>query len=98
MRGHVRKRGQRWCVVIDLGRDTATGARKRKWYSGYPTKAAAEDARIELLGKQQRGENIDPDKTPLGAYVTEWLNGRVDELRPLSVTQYASVIRNHIHG
>jgi hypothetical protein len=48
-----------------------------------------------LLGKQC-GEVIDPDKTPLGEYLTGWLDGRVDELTPLSVTQYRSVVKIHV--
>jgi hypothetical protein len=39
---------------------------------------------------------IDPDKSPLGEYLTTWLDGRIDELAPLSVTQYRSVVKNHV--
>jgi integrase len=92
----VRKRGRTWAIVIDVGRDPETGKRKQKWESGFKSKSEADDKLIELLGKKQRGEVIDPDKTPLCEYLTKWLDGRVDELAPLSVTQYRSVIRNHI--
>ena len=35
MRGHVRKRGERWAFVVELGRDPATGKRRQKWVSGF---------------------------------------------------------------
>lgn len=98
MRGHVRKRGSKWCVVLDTGRDTETGKRKQKWFSGYRTKDEAEEALVDLLGKQLRGESIDPDSTPVADYLNAWLDGRVGNLAPLSVTQYRSVIRNHVTG
>ena len=34
MRGSVVKKNDRWYVVIE-DRDPATGARKRRWHSGY---------------------------------------------------------------
>ena len=95
MRGHIRKRGNKWCVVVDGGRD-ADGRRRQKWFSGYRTKGDAEDALVTILGRVQRGETVDPDRTPLSEYLGERLKGRRGELAPLSVTQYASMIRTHI--
>lgn len=96
MRGHVRRRGSKWCVVVDAGR-TDEGKRKQKWFSGYRTEREAEDALVEILGKQRLGLTIDPDMTPVVDYVDSWLESRT-QLAPLSVTQYRSVIRNHIRG
>lgn len=38
MKGHVRKRGSKWCFVLDLGKDETTGKRQQKWFSGFATK------------------------------------------------------------
>jgi integrase len=92
MRGHVRKRGRSWSVVVDVGRDD-TGKRRQKWVSGFKTKGEADDALVDLLGKVRRGEVIDPDTTPLSEYLTAWLDGRTGELAPLSVTQKARSAR-----
>ena len=97
MKGSIRKRASgRYAVVFDIGRDRATGRRKQKMISGFETKSAAEDALVDLLGKSKRGEMIDPDLTPLADYLKAWIDGRVDELAPLSITQYRSVVRNHV--
>ena len=95
MRGHVRKRGKTWSIVVDNARDE-NRKRRQKWLAGYRTKGEAEDALVDLLGKRNRGETIDPDLTPLADYLTEWIDGRTGELAPLSVTQYRSVVRVHI--
>ena len=98
MRGSVVKRASgRYAVVLDTGRDPATGKRKQKWVSGFATKSAADEHLVDLLSRQNRGEIIDPDLTPLADYLTAWLEAR-DDLAPLSVTQYRSVIRNHFAG
>lgn len=38
MKGHIRKRGNKYCIVIDIGPDPETGKRRQKWFSGYKTK------------------------------------------------------------
>ena len=51
MRGHVRRRGDSWCVVVDLPRSPITGKRRQKWHSGYRTKREAETAVADILTK-----------------------------------------------
>jgi integrase len=84
--------------VLDNGRDPETGKRRQKWVSGYRTKDEAEDALVDLLGKRKLGLTIDPDMTPLADYLDGWLDGRASKLALLSVTQYRSMIRNHVRG
>jgi integrase len=95
MRGHVRKRGTKWSIVVDGGRD-ADGQRLQKWFSGYRTRGAAEDALVTILGRIQRGETIDPDSTPFAEYLRQHLQSRRGQLAPLTVTQYESMTRVHI--
>ena len=33
MKGHIRKRGNRWNIVVDAGVHPETGRRRQKWYS-----------------------------------------------------------------
>jgi integrase len=40
MRGHVRKRGNTWSYVIDVGTDPATGRRRQRTKGGFPTRKA----------------------------------------------------------
>lgn len=75
MKGSVIKRGSKWAVVVDVGRDAA-GKRVRKWHSGYPTRREAETARVEILSRLQRGEYVPPSRVTVGEWLDPWLEGR----------------------
>lgn len=97
MRGSVIKRGNRYSVVVELDRDPVTGKRRREWHSGYRTKRNAEAARVEILGRLQRGEHVAPSKLTLGEYLEErWLPARESQLSPSTYASYASNISYHV--
>jgi len=75
MKGTVIKRGSKWAVVIDLGRDPG-GKRIRKWHSGFDTKRAAESARVELLASLAQGLYVPPSRVTLREWLAGWLESR----------------------
>ena len=75
MKGTVIKRGAKWAVVVDAGRDV-DGKRLRKWHSGFDTKREAEAARIEILSRMQQGTYAPATKVTLGEWLTTWPDGR----------------------
>lgn len=96
MRGHVRKRGNKWVVVVDIGRD-ATGRRQRRWHSGFDTRRDAEQARITILERLQRSDYVSPSKLTLGAFLTdEWLPAVEASLASSTFESYARNIRFHV--
>ena len=50
-KGHIRKRGDRWNIVVDVGVNPETGRRRQKWYSAR-TKREAERVQAELRGRK----------------------------------------------
>ena len=48
-RGSVRKRGQAWSIVYDMGHDPATGRRRQRWEGRFPTERAAKRALTKAL-------------------------------------------------
>lgn len=58
MRGHIRKRGKRWALVIPLGRDPGTKKPKQKWYS-HRTRTEAEAHLTEIRAAMQGGGGWD---------------------------------------
>ena len=73
----VYKRGSTWSVVIDHGRDPATGKRKRVWHSGFATLSEAAEGRTRLLHQRDTGVAIDPSRQTFAEYVrNEWLPSR----------------------
>lgn len=77
MKGHVRKRGNKWCFVVDLGKDPETGKRQQKWFSGFKTKRDAEKALVEKLNELNRGEYVEPSKMSFETLIRSWIEDRV---------------------
>jgi hypothetical protein len=73
MRGHIRKRGKKYSVVVDVGRDE-NGRRIQKWHSGYDRRKDAEKALSTILGRLDNASYIEPSKLTVGHYLaSEWL-------------------------
>jgi integrase len=69
MKGHVRKRGEKWCIVLDTKDER--GLRRRKWHSGYRTRREAEAACAALITAMSEGRYSEPSKIGVGAYVRD---------------------------
>ena len=49
MRGHLKQRSKgSWSIVLDMGRDPATGKRRQQWQTVRGTKKEAEKKLAEL--------------------------------------------------
>lgn len=97
MRGTIIHRGRTWSVVIDLGRDPATGKRTRKWHSGFRTRKEAEQARIQILSQLQRGEYVPPAKQKLAEFLAEdWLPSIRASVRESTWDSYRRTIELHV--
>lgn len=91
MRGciHKRKGASTYSVIIELGRDPATGKRRQKWHNGYKNKKEAERALVELLGSVQQGSYVEPSKLRLVEFLrNEWLPAKQAQLRPTTYEAY----------
>lgn len=97
MRGHVRKRGARWCVVVDVGRDPDTGRRIQKWHSGFVRKRDAESAVSAIVSKLEDGSYVEPSKLTVGRFLTdEWLPAIRATIGEGTLESYARNVRAHI--
>jgi integrase len=96
MRGHVRKRGSSWTVVYDEGYDEH-GRRRQRTKGGFPTRREAQAFLTDVLARLGDGSYAQPSKQTLGDYLTrEWLLAIESTVRPLTFTQYRSVVRIRI--
>jgi integrase len=90
------KRGNRYAVRLDLGRDP-DGKRIFKYHSGYATKRAAQQARTELLGALERRSYVAPDKTTVADYLRgQWLPVVQTRLRPGTWAEYRRKVETHL--
>lgn len=96
MRGHVRKRGNKWCFVVDVGRDEE-GKRIRKWHSGFDRRKEAEAALADTLADLRTGTYVEPSKLTLRAFLRdEWLPAMRRSLRPSTHASYSQVLDTHV--
>lgn len=96
MRGHIRKRGNKWAVVVDTGRDE-DGKRQQRWHSGFNRRKDAERALTEILGKLESGGYVEPAKLTVAEFLAdEWLPAMRASLRPLTFESYTMIVRSRI--
>ena len=89
MRGSVVKQNDRWYVVIE-DRDPATGARKRRWHSGFRTKREPQAACNELAAAMQRGDYLQANRQTVGEFATEWLATIAPTVRPSTLDKVSA--------
>jgi integrase len=96
MRGHVRKRGDSWSVVYDEGRG-GDGKRVQRWKGGFATRKEAQAFLTRVLSSLGDGSYVQPSKATAREYlVDEWLPAIAGTVRPLTLTQYASIVNGRI--
>ena len=66
MNGHVRKRGETWSYVVDVGGD---GPRRQKWKGGFRTKKEAERELRRYITRVESGGDPFPEDLTLGSYL-----------------------------
>lgn len=96
MRGHVRRRGNSWAVVVDVGRD-ADGKRKQKWSGGFRRRKDAERALSDTLSRLDGGAYVEPHKITVGDYLTgQWLPAMQTQVQQSTLESYARNVRGHV--
>ena len=95
MRGHIRKRGGTWAVVVELPR-SADGPRRQKWCGGYKTRRDASHALTELLARLDNGTYVEPNKQSLGDYLDEWTAAIRTTVRASTWRSYRTNIEAHV--
>lgn len=98
MRGHILKRYKgSYTIVLELGRDPATGKRKQQWISVKGTKKDAEKRLAEMLHQLDTGTFVKPGKANLGDFLEQWLKDYAwPNLAPRTAEGYEHIIRRHL--
>jgi integrase len=73
MRGSIKKDGDSWRVVFDIGKDPVTGKRKQK-KGRFKTKKEAEKFLSEQLNSVDKGTYFEPKDITFGEYLDYWLD------------------------
>lgn len=88
-----------WAYRVDLGpgidRDGEFRARRQRYRSGFPTKAAAAAALAELSASVSQGSHVEASRLTAGAYLEQWLEGRT-RLRPTTRESYERYLERYL--
>ncbi|GAW28546.1 site-specific integrase [Carboxydocella sp. ULO1] len=98
MAGHIEPAGKgRWKIVVEAGKDPATGKRRRitRYYNGR--KADAEEFMARLLMDLKQGTFVEPTRMTISDWLDNWLNNyKKNDLRPTTWELYETMARCHI--
>src|SRR5437016_699829 len=96
MEGHVRRKANgRWYVGLELSRDPETGARRRRSFGGFATRAEARGALRNALDQAARGWQ-GPERVTVAAFLEEWLEGVTISRAPTTAALYATLLHHHV--
>jgi integrase len=98
MSGHIEQiRKGYFRVVVEAGRDPATGKRKRIVRYVEGRKADAEELLAKLQVDYKEGNYVEPNKITVGEWLDIWLNQyKKIDLKPSTWESYEVIIRNHL--
>jgi integrase len=95
LRDGVMKRGQTWSYVIRV-KDPETGISKPRWVGGFTTEEAAKAARDHARVKAHHGQYIDRSTITVSAYLDDWIETHVVEIKPKTLQDYRHLINRHV--
>lgn len=96
-RGHIKRRGNNWSVIVELPKDEISGKRRQKWYTFKGSKKEAQVFLTEKLRELDTGMLVDNNKMTFGEYLDFWLkNSCKDKLSISTYEEYEIKINKHI--
>lgn len=98
-RGHIRRRGDKYYVVLELERDPdAPTKRRQRWVATTArTKKEAEQERTKLLREIDTGTSLEPSRMTVAEYLAHWLDTEASQrVRDTTLDNYRRLIRLHI--
>jgi integrase len=92
MPGSVRKLGDGWVAVLDLGRDPGTG-RRRQALRRARTKREADQLLVKLLGERETGVERPVGRITVRQYLERWVRDYVDvSVAPSTASHYHEIV------
>jgi integrase len=98
MRGHIRKRSKNsYTIVLDVGKDPATGRRKQQWLSVRGTKKDAERKLAELANQLDTGGFVKPTRLTIADFLSQWLRDYAQtSVRARTFLRYQQIVERHL--
>lgn len=93
--GHVERRGDAWRVVVEAGRDPATGQRRRIVRSGLAYQEARRELRRILIDLEEQ-TYVEPSRTTVAGYLNDWLRGHAMVAAANTLEVYGHQVRAYV--
>lgn len=97
MRGSVKKRGNNYEYVVDIGRDPFTGKRKQKTQGRFKRKKDAEAALNKLLQEIEEQGYVEPSKEIFSSFIESWFTSHYEKrIKETTASNTKSLINKHL--
>lgn len=92
----LKKRGNTWTYVVDIGRNPITGKRKRKSKGGFKTKGECRTAASLILTELEKGTYFQIEKIIFEDYMKKYLESVKPQIKEKTYKLYEYVTRVHL--
>lgn len=92
----LKKRGDTWTYVVDVGRDPLTGKRKRKSKSGFKTKGECRTAASLILAELEKGTYFEIIDITFEDYMKRYFKSIEKQVKPKTYGLYEYINRVHL--
>ncbi len=89
VRGHIRQRGRRWAAIAYVDG-------KHRWLGTFATRKDAARKLTEVHAAADKGAWIELTKQTVSEFLSEWLDARRAQLRPVTWENYRRDVEGHI--
>ena len=97
MRGSVKKRGNVYQYVVDVGRDPFTGKRKQKTKGSFKRKKDAQAALNKVLNEIDVQGYIEPSKEIFSSFIESWFTSHYEKrIKETTAANIQSLINKHL--
>ena len=95
--GHIRSRSPgSWEIRYSLGVDQRTGKRRTATTTARGSRKDAEKELRRLLRTVDEASHVDPSRTNVRQWLSEWLDAVADEVSPKTHERYAQIVNNFL--
>ncbi len=89
-------KGKKYRIIVEAGRDPATGKRKRISRTVFGRKPEAEMTMANLLRQLEHGTYIEPSKETVSEFLDHWLKAYAANKAPSTYVAYKRIVNSHI--
>jgi len=91
----IRRRGDKWLVMVEMGKDPATGRRRRASVT-MSSRRQAEAEEAKLRHEAAMGLDLEPTRITLAEYLDQWLDAVRGNVAPSTYRRYEGIMRRQV--